>query len=78
MTEANAQRLIKKVAKEDFDGDVLALLEHATNASPCPGICTNPNCEELNDECDPDTTDGCCPECEGETVQSVLILAGLI
>jgi hypothetical protein len=42
-----------------------------------PGICMNPDCN-CTAEVEPDQREGWCEECEMRTVQSGIILAGLI
>lgn len=57
--------------------DSLDLLERATGDSVCIGICCNEDCE-YTVEVEPDQDKGWCEECKTQTVQSALILAGMI
>lgn len=53
------------------------LLQAATFDSVSPAICINPDCDYTT-EMEPDQDRGWCEVCEQNTVQSALILAGLI
>jgi hypothetical protein len=64
---------LRKLAEIDVDD----LLERATFDSVSPAICINPGCDYTT-EMEPDQTRGWCEECAQNTVQSALILAGLI
>ena len=57
--------------------DELEMLEAATMDSVAPGICMNEDCDYTT-YVEPDCTEGWCEVCETQTVQSCLILAGLI
>jgi hypothetical protein len=62
----------------DLEGmEVDEMLEQATFDSVAKGICTNPDCDYTT-EVEPDQTEGYCEACGTQTVQSCLILAGLI
>ena len=54
--------------------DLLAL---AAVDSVCPGICMTEGCDYTT-ETEPDQAEGYCELCGGNTVASVLVLAGLI
>jgi hypothetical protein len=71
-----AQKLMKLCEAEGFDklDDLLALV--ATD-SVCPAICMTEGCD-YTAEMEPDQTEGYCEACGGNTVASVLVLAGLI
>ena len=45
-------------------------------SSVMPGICVH--CEATTTSCEPDARANWCHDCERRTVQSVLVLAGLI
>ena len=61
---------------EGFD-DTEALLEAAALDSISPGICTMPNCDYTTDV-EPDARGNSCEACGTRTVQSALVLAGII
>lgn len=46
--------------------------------SAVPGICTNEDCLFVVGSCEGDARRNWCPECEGQTVKSALILLELI
>jgi len=77
LPQATINRLLKKAADAEFGGDVQAMLEDGSTDGSAVAICTS--CEEVYGErLEPDATDCECEECETPTVQSVLILAGVI
>jgi hypothetical protein len=53
------------------------LLQAAATDSVCPAICMTEGCDYTT-EMEPDQDSGYCEVCGGNTVTSVLILAGLI
>jgi hypothetical protein len=57
--------------------DEMELLEEATFDSVAASICINPGCDYVT-EMEPDQDQGFCECCETNTVQSCLILAGII
>lgn len=57
--------------------DELEMLQEATFDSVSPGICTNEGCD-YSTEVEPDQAHGYCEVCETGTVQSALMLAGII
>lgn len=61
---------------EGYD-DPLALLEAAAFDSVSAGICTMPNCDYTTDV-EPDARGNPCEVCGTRTVQSALVLAGII
>ena len=71
-----AQKLMTLCKAEGFDslGD---LLEVAATDSVCPAICMTEGCDHTT-EMEPDQTEGYCEACGGNTVVSVLVLAGFI
>jgi hypothetical protein len=71
-----ATKLMKLCEAEGFDSldDLLAV---ATTDSICPAICMSEGCDHTA-EMEPDQTEGYCEASGGNTVTSVLILAGLI
>ena len=64
------------MASEGFDDEV-SFLQHVCMDSVCPGICTNLDCD-YSTEVEPDCRDGWCEECKKGTVQSALVLKGMI
>lgn len=71
-----AQKLMKLCEAEGFDSldDLLAI---AALDCVCPAICMTEGCDHTA-EMEPDQAEGCCEACGGNTVVSVLVLAGLI
>jgi hypothetical protein len=57
--------------------DPMQMLEDATFDSVAPGICSNPGCD-YSTEVEPDQDRGWCEECETQTVQSCLVMMGMI
>jgi len=53
------------------------LLRHVGTDSVCPAICMTEGCDHTT-EMEPDQDQGYCEACGGNTVTSVLVLAGLI
>lgn len=64
------------VDAEGFDS-VEELFEAAVFDSICPSICCNEDCQYI-EELEGDQTEGHCPECNTQSMQSALILGGLI
>lgn len=71
-----AQKLMKLCEIEGFDSldDLLAM---AAVDSVCPAICMTEGCDHTA-EMKSDQAEGYCEACGGNTVMSVLVLAGLI
>lgn len=61
---------------EGYDDEYDFLAELMTD-SICPGICVNPGCD-YTCEVEPDCTNGYCEECGTQSIQSALVLAGII
>ncbi len=61
---------------EGFDSDY-EMLEAAVVDSVVPGICRNEGCD-YTVGVEPDSDSGWCEECETNTVESCLMLAGVI
>lgn len=53
------------------------MLKDDTFDSIASGICVNNGCDYCT-QIEPDCTDGYCPECNTNTVQSSLVIAGLM
>jgi hypothetical protein len=68
---------LKKLAESEGHQNVHDLLEDAACDSVVPGICTRPDCSYTG-ECEPDARENYCEACGGQTVQSCLVLAGLL
>ena len=68
---------LEKLAVDYGFNDVMDMLEEATYDSIAPAICINSDCDYTTDM-EPDQDRGWCEECETNTVQSCLILAGII
>jgi hypothetical protein len=71
-----AQKLMKLCEAEGFDS-IDDLIAFAVADSVCPAICMTESCDHTT-EMEPDQAEGYCEACGGNTVTSVLILAGLI
>jgi hypothetical protein len=71
-----AAKLMKLCEAEGFASldDLLAI---AVIDSVCPAICMTEGCDHTT-EMEPDQEEGYCEACGGNTVVSVLVLAGLI
>ena len=63
----------------NIDGyfDIDEILEKSVFDSECPGICTNLGCG-YTASVEPDCSDGWCEDCQTNSVQSALILMGVI
>jgi hypothetical protein len=68
---------LEQLASDWGYGDTYAMLEAATFDSVAPGICKNEGCN-YSTEVEPDSYSGWCEECDENTVESCLILAGMI
>ena len=71
-----SDKLDRLVASEGYD-DVVDLFAAVLSDAVSPGICINPGCDYIT-EVEPDQDRGYCEVCRTQTVQSALILAGLI
>lgn len=69
-------KLDKLVESEGY-ASLDELLAAVITDSVCPAICTNESCD-YTEEMEPDQDRGWCPECSQNSMQSALILAGLI
>ena len=68
---------LRALATADGHSSVDALLASAVADDVCPAICTAPGCN-YTCEMEPDQDRGWCEACGQNTVQSALVLAGLI
>ncbi len=66
-----------RLAEIEGYSDPLALLEAASTDSVVPGICINEGCENT-EEVEPDQSSCPCDDCGTDTIQSCLIIAGII
>lgn len=73
------QKLRKLAEIEGYD-DMMAFLEWCAFDSVCPAICCNLHNRACNysEHLEPDQERGWCDECQGNTMKSALILAGVI
>lgn len=69
------QAKLRALAESEGYGDIQDLLEAAAFDSVSPGICIN--CD-YTCEVEPDQDKGYCESCSGQSVQSALVLAGLV
>ncbi|MDR3436406.1 hypothetical protein [Telmatospirillum sp.] len=71
----NSDRLIDLIADETgFDReDPDQVLD-----SIVPGICRDPDCLSVQDNCEPDADHNYCPECGRNSVVAVTVLMGVI
>lgn len=75
MTKYHAK--LEKLAEIEGYDDVDQLFECRALDSCVPAICMSPHCDYIED-LEPDQDKGFCPECEQQTMQSALIIAGFI
>lgn len=68
---------LEQLAKLHGYDNFVEMLEEAVCDSICPGICTRPDCDYTT-EVEPDQDAGWCENCGYNTVQSAMILAGVI
>lgn len=71
-----AQKLDQLAHDWGFE-DGFALIEEYHTDSLCPGICRRNGCD-YSTEVEPDCEGGWCENCEAQTVDSAMILAGII
>lgn len=74
--ELRRAKLSKLIESEGFE-NLEQMLQATVFDSVSPGICVNPECN-YTVEVEPDQNRGWCEACGTQTVQSALILAGLI
>jgi hypothetical protein len=74
--EEKSKKLRHLVESEGYP-DLEALLLACIADSISPGICTKPDCDYTT-EIEPDQRRGYCEACGGQTVQSALVLTGII
>jgi hypothetical protein len=77
LTRADRRNKLRKLAESEGYERVDDLLYEAAYDSVVPGICTRPDCSYTCD-CEPDARKNYCEACGKQTVQSCLVLAGVI
>ena len=77
LTSLEKTAKLQKLVESEGYPDLEALLVAAIADSVSPGICTKPDCDYTT-EIEPDQRRGHCEACGGQTVQSALVLAGII
>jgi hypothetical protein len=77
LSQAERRTKLNTLAENESFASVTELLEACAHDSVNPGICANPACD-YSTEIEPDQREGWCEECRTSTVQSALVLAGLI
>jgi hypothetical protein len=77
LSKAERQAKLATLAQSEGYETLDELLEAAAYDAVSPAICTAPGCDYTT-EMEPDQDRGYCEACGGQTVQSALILAGLI
>ncbi|MEY9604257.1 hypothetical protein ABIF74_008949 [Bradyrhizobium japonicum] len=73
----NALKLMRLCDVEGYESLDDLLLAVALKDSVCPAICMTEGCDHIA-TMEPDQDQGFCEACGGNTVVSVLVLAGLI
>ena len=68
---------LELILKSEGFTDSLELLEEMITESVVPSICMNKGCDYITGM-EPGQTEGWCEECQINTVQSCMILAGVI
>lgn len=71
------QRKLKELVESEGFETLEDMLEACIADSVSPAICTAPNCD-YTAEMEPDQRAGYCEACGQNTVQSALVLAGII
>ena len=77
LSERERRAKLAKLAEIEGFESTDELLADAVYDSVCPGICTRLECD-YTCEVEPDQDEGYCEDCQARTVQSALMLAGLI
>lgn len=77
LTEAEKAEKLETLAGIEGFEDAQEMLEEASFDSIVPCICTMPDCDSTF-SWEPDCQDGLCEECGCDSVDSCLILAGVI
>jgi len=77
LTEAEKAAKLETLAEINGFEDAQEMLEAFACDSICPAICTMPDCDATFDW-EPDCEAGLCEECDCDSVDSAMILAGII
>jgi hypothetical protein len=77
LTEVQRAAKLQTLTQSEGHTSVGDLLHAAAYDSVVPGICTRADCS-YTCECEPDARRNYCESCGGQSVQSCLVLAGLI
>ena len=77
LSAADQQTKLTQLAEFEGFGSVEEMLQRAVFDSVSPGICTRPHCDYTT-EVEPDQREGWCEACSANTIQSALVLAGII
>jgi hypothetical protein len=77
LSQAERRAKLNMLAENEGFASATELLEACVHDSANPGICANPACD-YSTEVEPDQAKGWCEGCRTSTVQSALVLAGLI
>lgn len=77
LTQEEKSAKLRKLVESEGYPNLEALLQACIADSVSPGICVRPECDYTT-EIEPDQHRGYCEACGGQTVQSALVLAGII
>jgi hypothetical protein len=77
LSKPEREAKLKKLAELEGFETVDEMFDAAVTDAVCPGICINLACDYTT-EVEPDQRRGYCENCGTQTVQSCLVLAGLI
>lgn len=77
LTPEEKSKKLQELVDSEGHPDLASLLQACIADSVSPGICTKPDCNYTT-EIEPDQRRGYCEACGGQTVQSALVLAGII
>jgi hypothetical protein len=77
LTRAECKKKLQKLAESEGYERVDDLLHEAAYDAVVAGICTRPDCS-YTCECEPDARKNYCEACGHQSVQSCLVLAGII
>ena len=77
LTAEQKRATLRTLAKRNGYPSVIELLKVAAVDNICPAICINEDCDYSSD-LESDQEKGWCDECQANTMQSFLIIAGLI
>ena len=75
--QLRASKLRQLAADEGYETGPMEMLEDAAYDSVCPAICMNEGCDYTT-SLEPDGSGGYCEQCGTESVDSAMIIAGVI